>query len=372
MVALHPLGPQDGSPDTITMSDATLELMEKLARHQRLQSAMELVLGKIRSNAGSVTAEDARNLADNAEEGDKLTDDIIGAVADLAVRNEHRKEALDCVPSSTICLSHVVEDLYASVKANPGVVSTGLLQTTQVIVSMMQKAISHTNTPHPELAAELQQEHATIVPKLERGIVTKAEADHSHSLEVQANAHIEKGDINALAQSTAARCERKPSTDSASSNSRPHSGYRTSTPQEPPRQIPDETLSTTEIENERACNDVVATGTSCFEEHSPPEKRPRKNEGALSNSPTRRYHSLSDSTNATRGDSRSSVREHASHAQGGQLPAGCLNSRSTTGETACKTKAHPGQATMLHTRVWLSAIPPTLRGLEMRDMAVAR
>jgi hypothetical protein len=49
----------------------------------------------------------------------------------------------------------------------------------------MQRALGSTNAPNPELEHELQQEYARIVHKVEQGTVTKAEADHLHSLEAR-------------------------------------------------------------------------------------------------------------------------------------------------------------------------------------------
>jgi hypothetical protein len=72
----------------------------------------------------------------------------------------------------------------------------------------MQKMISQTNAPHPELEAELQEEFVRIVPKVEQGTVTKEEADHLHSLESRAHGHTEKGGLTAAAQSVAAKRER--------------------------------------------------------------------------------------------------------------------------------------------------------------------
>jgi hypothetical protein len=72
----------------------------------------------------------------------------------------------------------------------------------------MQRAIGQTNAPHPELEAELQEEIAKIVPKVEQGTVTKEESDHLHSLEARAHGHTEKGGITSVAQSVAAKRER--------------------------------------------------------------------------------------------------------------------------------------------------------------------
>ncbi|KAH9879224.1 hypothetical protein J1614_002663 [Plenodomus biglobosus] len=73
----------------------------------------------------------------------------------------------------------------------------------------MQKAVGHTNAPHPEVEAELQQELAKIECKIEQGTVTKAEADHLHSLEARAHGHTEKGSITSIAQSVAAKRQRQ-------------------------------------------------------------------------------------------------------------------------------------------------------------------
>lgn len=73
----------------------------------------------------------------------------------------------------------------------------------------MQKALGHTNVPHPEVEGELQEEIAKIEPKIVQGTVTKAEADRLHSLESRAYGHTEKGGITAAAQSVVARRERQ-------------------------------------------------------------------------------------------------------------------------------------------------------------------
>lgn len=72
----------------------------------------------------------------------------------------------------------------------------------------MQQAIGATLAPQPELEPELQQELVRIKPKIEEGTVTKAEADHLHSLEARAHGLTEKGGLTAKAQSVAAKRER--------------------------------------------------------------------------------------------------------------------------------------------------------------------
>lgn len=74
--------------------------------------------------------------------------------------------------------------------------------------SGMQKAVGHTNAPHPELEGELQEEYKKIEAKVEQGTVTKEEANHLHSLEARAHGHTERGGLTATAQSVAAKRER--------------------------------------------------------------------------------------------------------------------------------------------------------------------
>lgn len=117
------------------MPDVTSEELEKLARHQRLQNAMELVLGKLKRDAKTITTEDVDSLAHDTEEGDVFTADIIAAVTDLAVRNEEERLTSGNSSSSTAQLSQVVSDLHSTVKANPGEVNIEILRTTQRILS---------------------------------------------------------------------------------------------------------------------------------------------------------------------------------------------------------------------------------------------
>ena len=72
----------------------------------------------------------------------------------------------------------------------------------------MQRAIAETNAPYPGLKAEFQEAIAKIEPKIEQETVTKAEADHLHSLEAKALGHTAKGGITARAQSVVAKRER--------------------------------------------------------------------------------------------------------------------------------------------------------------------
>lgn len=170
----------------------------------------------------------------------------------------------------------------------------------------MQKAIGHTNAPHPELEAELQQEYAKIVPKVERGVVTKAEADHLHSLEARAHGHTERGGFTAAAQSVAKR-DRQPSISNTSSCERSRNNSRAFTP---PTQSHDDAYSGSlkkAMEPAKAMIEPVETKSARHKEQRSPAKVPEKSGGMSPNSSMRRFHSLSDSTNATRDDSRYDV-----------------------------------------------------------------
>jgi hypothetical protein len=98
----------------------------------------------------------------------------------------------------------------------------------------MQRAVGHTNAPHPELETELQEEIAKIEPKVAEGTVTIEEANHLHSLEARAHGHTERGGITSIAQSVAAKRERQLSLSSGSSpvSNRSRANSKTFTPQE--------------------------------------------------------------------------------------------------------------------------------------------
>ena len=164
----------------------------------------------------------------------------------------------------------------------------------------MQKVIGYTNAPHPELEAELQQEYAKIVPKVERGIVTKAEADHLHSLEARAHDHTERGGLTAIAQSVTARRERQASISSVSGNINSRANSRTFTPQKQFHHDTGLDLLKGEAEISRAHSGAVAVDVM----HSREQRSPEKSGVMPSNASLRRYQSLSESTNTTRGDSR--------------------------------------------------------------------
>ncbi|KAJ4324825.1 hypothetical protein N0V94_001054 [Neodidymelliopsis sp. IMI 364377] len=361
------------------MSENTEEQEIRLTRHHELQNGMELILGKLRHDAKSITTEDARSLADNTEDGDEQTADIIAALADIAARNEAERttinddhprssghtsqsafsvseeviERLRNDPSSiteedarrfsenvevtnptsarlvsaveSLAAAHndiyskninlgqsphpslltVVKDLHAAVEANPEDINTEILKTTQSIVSKMQKAVGHTNAPHPELEAELQQEYAKIVPKVERGVVTKAEADHLHSLEARAHGHTERGGITAIAQSVAARRGRQASVSSGTGGVRSRANSKPSAPHQPSLPNAEQISHKAQGEPMKTANDIVgqqdtdSTHSQQYRAHGHLEKRK-----VSAMPPTvisaRRYQSLSDSTNTTR------------------------------------------------------------------------
>ncbi|KAF1836679.1 hypothetical protein BDW02DRAFT_577753 [Decorospora gaudefroyi] len=168
------------------------------------QDQLKAILEKLKTEPGTITTEEARTLADNVAVRDDRAVRIISAVEFLAIANK---------------------DLEAAVDGSPDEVTTEVLRTTQSIVSKMQKAVGHTNAPHPEVEAELRKEIAKIEPKIAQGTVTKAEADHLHSLEARAHGHTEKGGITAAAQSVVAKRERQLSLSNGSgTSSSPNSG----------------------------------------------------------------------------------------------------------------------------------------------------
>jgi hypothetical protein len=181
----------------------------------------------------------------------------------------------------------------------------------------MQKAIGHTNAPHPELEAELQQEYAKIVPKVKRGDVTRAEADHLHSLEARTHGHTERGGLTAIAQSVAARCERKASIGSGSDNSRPHANSRALTTHKQSQHSAVFDLP----ENEAVVKSNIGDNTVTQHEADDMHSREQRAYGYMEKSGisaaaqsivcTRRYQSLSDSTNTTRA-SIEDLRKHSS------------------------------------------------------------
>ena len=167
------------------------------------------MLEKLKSDPTTITTEDARRLDYNAI--DPRSARLISAIeAFAAAHDDIIKDggAQALAQSGHASLPTLVQDLHSAVDKNPDDVSSDVLRLTQSLVSKMQKAIGTANAPQPELENELQQECAKIAPKIEQGSVTKAEADHLHSLEARAHGHTEKGGLTAIAQSVAAKRER--------------------------------------------------------------------------------------------------------------------------------------------------------------------
>ncbi|EMD63302.1 hypothetical protein COCSADRAFT_93075 [Bipolaris sorokiniana ND90Pr] len=154
----------------------------------QFQDQLEVILDRLKTDPSSITADDARLLSENFNTHNERAVRIISAVEYLAIANK---------------------DLHVALGGSPEEVTTEVLRTTQSIVSKMQRALGHTNVPHPEVEGELQEEIVKIEPKIAQGTVTKAEADRLHSLEARAHGHTEKGGITAAAQSVVARRERQ-------------------------------------------------------------------------------------------------------------------------------------------------------------------
>ncbi|KAF2467514.1 uncharacterized protein BDR25DRAFT_374841 [Lindgomyces ingoldianus] len=180
---------------------------------QSFQYHLQKVLEQLQKDPLSITADDARRLHEHYNAVDERSSRIISAVESFAVAN-HEIQSEKGEPHSVsdeASLQSIVIDLHATIDANPGSVTPEVLKLAQTAVSKMQKAIGHTHAPHPELEPLLQEEYAKIEPKVEKGIVTKEEADKLHSLEARAHGHTEKGGLTAHAQSIAAKREKRKS-----------------------------------------------------------------------------------------------------------------------------------------------------------------
>lgn len=105
-------------------SAATSEMEERVARHCRLQDGMDLILGKLRHDAKSITTEDVQNLADNADGGDQRTANVIAAIADIALRNEEERGAANddhsqSVGSASQSPFNVPQDVIQRLRSHP-------------------------------------------------------------------------------------------------------------------------------------------------------------------------------------------------------------------------------------------------------------
>ncbi|KAF2187035.1 hypothetical protein K469DRAFT_570863, partial [Zopfia rhizophila CBS 207.26] len=183
-------------------------LLASSNQHQNFQYHLQKVLEQLKKDPMSITAEDARRLHEHYNAVDERSAKVISAVEALAVVTpEIATTGGEDASNGTVSLYALVKNVHSTIDTNPADVTPDILKLAQSIVSKMQKAIGHTNGPHPELEAELQHEYAKIEPKVEQGTVTKAEADRLHSLEARAHGHTEKGGLTAHAQSVVAKRE---------------------------------------------------------------------------------------------------------------------------------------------------------------------
>lgn len=215
------------------------------------EEILKEILRKLETNPGTITTEDARRLSENVVVDDKWTAKVVSVTESYAAANEILHELipeLGLAPHTSLLT--IVSDLKAAVEQNPGDVTTEVLRTAQNVVSSklyteplfeilssthhnprieMQRAVGHTNAPHPELENELREEISKIEPKVAEGTVTIEEANHLHSLEARAHGHTERGGITSLAQSVAAKRERQLSLSSGSSptSNRSRAGSKT-------------------------------------------------------------------------------------------------------------------------------------------------
>lgn len=171
----------------------------------------------------------------------------------------------------------------------------------------MQKAVGHTNAPHPELEAQLREEIAKIEPKVAEGTVTIEEANHLHSLEARAHGHTEKGGITSIAQSVAAKRGRQLSlsSGSGSSSNRSRANSKTFTPQDQSHLDKESNLK----KAEDATKPKIEQGTASEEDAKPIDSRGTRAHGhaekgglaasAQSVAAKKRQDSLSNQTNLT-------------------------------------------------------------------------
>lgn len=80
----------------------------------------------------------------------------------------------------------------------------------------MQKAIIHTQAPHPELQAEIQQQYARIVAKIEATTASNAGSSDLHPPKKQANGCIMPNGSDITAHSTSIDCGQQTSTNGES------------------------------------------------------------------------------------------------------------------------------------------------------------
>jgi hypothetical protein len=242
-----------------TKKPGSMQTLDSLKKPQNttcedpLVCIVKEVIVKLQTNPSSITTEDARRLSENTVVGDLQTAKIISALEVLAASSATINQVnptLGQAPHTS--LPTIINDLKAAVDQNPGDVTTEVLRNAQNVVisklitspdtddgytefkTEMQKAVGHTNAPHPELETQIQEEIAKIESKLVEGTVTIEEANHFHALEACAHGQTEKGGITSIAQSVVAKRERQLSLSSGSSptGNRSRANSKTFTPQE--------------------------------------------------------------------------------------------------------------------------------------------
>jgi hypothetical protein len=182
----------------------------------------------------------------------------------------------------------------------------------------MQRAVGHTNAPHPELETELQDEIAKIEPKVAKGTVTVEEANRLHSLEARAHGHTERGGITSIAQSVAAKRERQLSLSSGSSppSNRSRANSKAFTPEEQSHRDKEANLQAVQEAIKPKIEQGTATEADANLLHSRETRAHDKTEkGALASSAQslvskKREESLSDKTNAPSTDERKEQSQH--------------------------------------------------------------
>lgn len=188
---------------------------------QDIQYFLQTVLDKLKNDPMSITPDDARRLHEHFGADDARMARLISAVETTAAAHNDLVEITQQDIPSLAASSHasihtIAQDLLVAIDKCPSDVNAEVLTMGQRAVSNMQKVLGKKTAPHPELEAELQAEYARIKNKVEAGTVTKAEANHLHSLEARAHGHTEPGGLTAKAQSVATRRERTASLSDAS------------------------------------------------------------------------------------------------------------------------------------------------------------
>jgi hypothetical protein len=196
-----------------------------------------------------------------------------------------------------------------------------LIVTCTDIFTEMQRAVGHTNAPHPELETELQEEIAKIEPKVAEGTVTVEEANRLHSLEARAHGHTERGGITSIAQSVAAKRERQLSLSSGSSppNNRSRANSKAFNPEEQSRRDKETNLHAVQDAIELKIEQSTATEGDANRLHSLETRAHKKTEKgsmtafARSLVSKKRQDSLSDKTNVSFTEELKQRKEHSQH-----------------------------------------------------------